>query len=140
MLELGPGVGSQLPRYDKSKITKVYGVEPCLHLHGALREEIKSNGLADIYEIVSCGIHDVEGLQKHGITRETIDTVLSVQVLCSVPDPDQVMRQLYATMKRGGQLIIYEHVRSNDSLSRIVQSKSCPLLKGNPEIMLSVQQ
>ena len=130
VLELGPGIGSQLPRYDKSKITKVYGVEPCLHLHGALREEIKSAGLADIYEIVSCGIHDVEGLRKHGITRETIDTVLSVQVLCSVPEPDQVMRQLYAMIKPGGQLIVYEHVRSSDSLSRVVQSKSCPSLQG----------
>ena len=139
VLELGPGIGSQLPRYDKTKITKVYGVEPCQHLHEALREKVKSSGLTDVYEIVTCGIQDVEGLQKHGVTREMIDTVLSVQVLCSVSDPDQVMRQLYAMMKPGGQFIVYEHVKSNDSLSRVVQSRFSPFLKRSSGIVLSVQ-
>ena len=123
MLELGPGIGSQLPRYDKSKITKVYGVEPCLHLHDALRKQVKESGLTDIYEILPCGIQDVMGLKRHGITLGSIDTVLSVQVLCSVPDPDEMMRRLYALMKPGGKLIVYEHVKSTDSVSMMVQSE-----------------
>ena len=129
MLELGPGIGSQLPRYDKSKVTKVYGVEPCLHLHDALRKQVKESGLTDIYEILPCGIEDVMGLKKHGVTLSSIDTVLSVQVLCSVPDPDEMMRRLYALMKPGGKLIVYEHVKSMDSVSMMVQSESfisCP--------------
>lgn len=124
MLELGPGIGSQLPRYDKSKVTKVYGVEPCLILHDALRKQVKESGLTDIYEIVPCGIEDVMGLKKHGISLGSVDTVLSVQVLCSVPEPDEMMRRLYALMKRGGKLIVYEHVKSKDSISMMVQSKS----------------
>ena len=124
VLELGPGIGSQLPRFDKSKITKIYGVEPCVHLHDALRRQVKECGLDDIYEIVPCGIEDVVGLKKHGITLGTIDTVLSVQVLCSVPDPDEMMRRLYALMTATGQLIVYEHVKSTDSLTGMVQSKS----------------
>ena len=123
VLELGPGIGSQLPRFDKSKITKVYGVEPCLHLHDALRRQIKECGLDDIYEIVPCGIEDVVELKKHGIALGTIDTVLSVQVLCSVPDPDEMMRRLYLLIKPAGQLIVYEHVKSTDSLTAMVQSR-----------------
>ena len=138
VLEIGPGIGSQLPRFDKSKITKVYGVEPCLHLHDALRRQIKESGLDDIYEIVPCGIEDVVELKKHGIALSMIDTVLSIQVLCSVPDPDEMMRRIYALMKPNGRLIVYEHVKSTDNLSVIVQSESfCPLhvIPGEAEIM-----
>ena len=124
VLELGPGIGSQLARYDKSKITKVYGVEPCSYLHEALRKQVKECGLDDIYEIVPCGIEDVTGLKKHGIRLGTFDSVLSVQVLCSVPDPNEIMRRIYALMKPSGQLIVYEHVKSTDSLTGMVQSKS----------------
>ncbi|KAL9036582.1 MAG: hypothetical protein Q9214_006068 [Letrouitia sp. 1 TL-2023] len=122
VLELGPGTGSQLPRYNASKITKVYGVEPTVALHKSLREQIKASGLTDVYEIVPCGIEDVIELKKHGIALETIDTVLSIQVLCSVPDPAEILRRLYALMRPGGQFIVYEHVKSKDMLSRIVQS------------------
>lgn len=102
----------------------MYGVEPCLHLHQALRKQVKESGLTDIYDIVPCGIEDDEELKKHGITLGSIDTVLSVQVLCSVPDPDEMMQRIYALMKAGGQLIVYEHVRSTDGLSRMVQGES----------------
>lgn len=90
---------------------------------------MKESGLTDIYEILPCGIEDVMGLKKHGVTLSSIDTVLSVQVLCSVPDPDEMMRRLYALMKPGGKLIVYEHVKSMDSVSMMVQSESfisCP--------------
>ena len=122
VLELGPGIGSQLPRYDKSKISKIYGVEPVTDLHKALREKIKASGLTDIYEIVPYGIEDVEALERHGIVPETIDTVLSVQVLCSVPEPDRVLKRLHAFMKPEGHFLVYEHVRSNDVLSWTVQN------------------
>ena len=123
ILELGPGIGSQLPRYNISKVTKIYGVEPNVDLHKSLRENIKTSGLIDVYEIVSCGLEDVVELKKHGIMLGSIDTILSVQVLCSVPDPNEILRRLYALLKPGGQLIVYEHVKSNDMISSVVQSK-----------------
>lgn len=124
VLELGPGIGSQLPRYDTSKITKIYGVEPNVDLHKSLRENIKTSGLIDVYEIIPCGVEDVVELKKHGIVLGNIDTILSVQVLCSVPDPNEMLRRLYALLRPGGQLIVYEHVKSKDLISSMVQSKS----------------
>ena len=122
ILELGPGIGSQLPRYNVSKITKVYGVEPNKALHKSLMEKIKACGLTDVYEIVPCGIENLIELEKHGIVLNSIDTILSIQVLCSVPDLEKTLRRLYALMKPGGQLAIYEHVKSTDVVSAIVQS------------------
>jgi SAM-dependent methyltransferase len=128
VLEIGPGIGSQLPRYNISKITKVYGVEPNIDLHESLREKVKASGLTDVYEIAPCGIEDVVELEKHGIALGSIDTVLSIQVLCSVPDPDEMLRRLYALMKPGGQLVVYEHVKSRDVVSVMVQSMFVPSL------------
>lgn len=122
VIELGPGMGSQIPRYKKSKVTKIYGIEPNANLHDALRTRIKNFGLDGVYEIVPYGIEDVSGLRKHGISLNSVDTVLSVQVLCSVPDPDEIMHRLHALLKPGGQFIVYEHVQSKDLLSRIVQN------------------
>ena len=122
IIELGPGTGNQLPRYHTSKLTKVYGLEPNTDLHDALQTRIKNSGLDDVYEIVPCGIEDVSGLRKHGISLNSADTVLSVQVLCSVPDPDEILHRLFALLKPGGQFILYEHVQSKDLLSRIFQS------------------
>jgi 2-polyprenyl-3-methyl-5-hydroxy-6-metoxy-1,4-benzoquinol methylase len=126
VLEIGPGIGSQLPRYSISKITKVYGVEPNIDLHKSLMENVKASGLTDVYEIAPCGIEDVVELEKQGIALGSIDTVLSIQVLCSVPDPDEMLRRLYALMKPGGQLIVYEHVKSKDVVSVMVQSMFVP--------------
>lgn len=126
VLELGPGLGSQLPRYDTSKITKIYGVEPNVDLQKSLRENVKASGLIDVYEIVPCGVEDVAELKRHGIVLDSIDTILSVQVLCSVPDANETLRRLYALLKPGGQLIVYEHVKSKDMISNVVQSKFRP--------------
>ena len=127
VLELGPGLGTQLPRYDLSKITKVYGVEPNKVLHKALMDKIKTSGLSDIYEIVPCGVENPVELERYGIVPNSVDTVLSIQVLCSVPDLEETTRRLYAFMKPGGQFIVYEHVRSTDVVSGIVQSTLLPL-------------
>ena len=97
-------------------------MEPNKALHGSLRRKIKACGLSDVYEIVPCGIEDVVELEKHGIVFGSIDTVLSIQVLCSVPDVEKTLRRLYALMKPGGRLVMYEHVRSTDVVSAIVQS------------------
>ena len=128
VLEIGPGIGSQLPRYNTSKITKVYGVEPNMDLHESLRERVKASGLTDVYEIVPYGVEDVVELEKYGITLGSIDTVLSIQVLCSVPDPEVMLRRLYALMKPGAQFVLYEHVKSKDEVSVMVQSMFISLL------------
>ncbi|MBI5506829.1 MAG: class I SAM-dependent methyltransferase [Deltaproteobacteria bacterium] len=40
------------------------------------------------------------------------DTVVTSCTLCSVPDPLRGLRELYRCLKPGGQLLMFEHVRS----------------------------
>ncbi|MCJ1393214.1 hypothetical protein MMC18_006086 [Xylographa bjoerkii] len=123
VVELGPGSGNQLPRLDISKIEKIYGVEPVVSLHPALRLSIKENKMNDIYNIVPCSIEDGTEMMRYGVIPGTIDTIISIQVLCSVPKPQETIQKLYQLLKPGGQLIIYEHVRNEDMVSRQIQSE-----------------
>lgn len=124
VVEIGPGGGSQLSRYDASKVTKIYGIEPNAGLHDQLRARVKEVKLDDIYTIVPCGIDDVSELEKYGISHESVDTMLTCQVLCSVPEPEKTLHHMYRLLKHGGTLIAYEHIRSRDFVSRTVQSAS----------------
>lgn len=94
------------------KITKAYGIEPCIDLHPTLKQSITDAGLEGKYEILSCG---AEELEKQGLERESFDTVVCCKVLCGVPRPENVLKELYGYLKPGGQILFYEHILNEDN-------------------------
>jgi SAM-dependent methyltransferase len=46
------------------------------------------------------------------VQRGSVDTIVTVQCLCSIPGPERVIRDLYPLLKPGGRWIVYEHVRT----------------------------
>jgi SAM-dependent methyltransferase len=80
-----------------------------------------SNSPSTVYTIVPIGIDGTLQLRDYGIEKESIDTLLVVQVLCCVSQPEETVRELYQLLKPGGQLIVYEHVKSEDRVSKLVQ-------------------
>ncbi|KAH8820860.1 S-adenosyl-L-methionine-dependent methyltransferase [Xylogone sp. PMI_703] len=110
ILDIGPGVGLWLDLFDKEKVTKIYGVEPNKDHHALLRENIKKAGLADVYEILGVGVEDLE---SQGIAPGSIDTVVTIQCLCSIPTPRKMIQSLAGYIKPGGKWIVYEHVKSH---------------------------
>ncbi|EMC98284.1 hypothetical protein BAUCODRAFT_121160 [Baudoinia panamericana UAMH 10762] len=112
-LDIGPGSGQWLylfARANNKDITKIYGVEPNRGMHKALRENAVAAGLSDVYEIIGCGAEELS--TKGGIQPNSIDTIITVQCLCSIPTPQRIIKELYPLLKPGGRWLVYEHVRT----------------------------
>lgn len=117
VLELGPGPGNQLHRFDMSRVDKIYGVEPNSRYQDGINAKLQKNGLQDKYKLIVTGIEDSDVLRKEGITEGSLDSVLSIQVLCAVRDPKAVMKEVWKLLKPGGKFIFWEHGWSRSSLT-----------------------
>jgi ubiquinone/menaquinone biosynthesis C-methylase UbiE len=117
-LDIGPGNGewlkllAQASKKNRST-TKIYGVEPNVDMHATLREKILRAGLENVYEILSCGAQDLIG--KKGLRPGSINTIFTLQWLCSVPGPEGIIASLAPLLKAGGKWIVHEHVRTEYS-------------------------
>ena len=124
VLDVGPGTGTQLPLLRSPAIKTIYGAEPCLGLHDELREKARLEGLAEKYRVLGCSVAAdelVPALTKEGLPvggaqgKETggggvFDSIICVRVLCSVPDLNRTVKDLYSLLRPGGKLLVVEHV------------------------------
>ncbi|KAK4140622.1 S-adenosyl-L-methionine-dependent methyltransferase [Dichotomopilus funicola] len=128
VLEIGPGSGMWVslftPRFlnpnaskDTPPITKIYGIEPNVGVHPLLRAQIAAAGLDtpspannnSTYEILPVGI---ESLASSGrVAPQSVDCIVTVLCLCSIPQPRENIAQLYGYLKPGGRWYVYEHVK-----------------------------
>ncbi|KAI1344875.1 methyltransferase domain-containing protein [Xylariaceae sp. FL0016] len=107
----------QKRRNARTPVTRVYGIEPSADQHPALRAAIARAGLDSIYRVVPVGVQDLSDPSRnpHAIARGSVDCIVSVLCLCSIPDPEVNVRELYSYLKPGGRWYVYEHVRCENS-------------------------
>lgn len=111
-----------------SGLTKIYGVEPNPTSAKALRERVQEVGLGEIYEVVPVGIESLsDPTAWSGTTIEpgSIDCIVSILCLCSIPDQEMNVKALYELLKPGGRWYVYEHVKARRAglLHSLYQSK-----------------
>lgn len=123
ILDVGPGAGHQVFRFSNpEKINSIYGAEPGVSMHTALRQRAEQAGLGEKYHVLNCEAK-LESLApallkaakfKPGDT--VFDEIVCIRVLCGVPEPDSVIEGLYSLLKPGGRMVVCEHViNSGDS-------------------------
>jgi SAM-dependent methyltransferase len=127
VLDIGPGSGQWVSLYSSTahKITKIYGVEPNIEHHAALRRKVEEAGLKGIYEILPVGAQDLASV---GLEEESVDTIVTLQTLCSCPGPQDVIKSLYPYLKKGGTWVVFEHVKtkySNDFVGYWQRKYNC---------------
>jgi len=122
VLELGPGPGNQIHRFDTTLVKYVYGVEPNAHFQDAIEAKLDEHGLRDTYRLIVCGVEDSDVLRGEGVTEGSLDAVLCIQVLCAVRDPKAVMREVWKLLKPGGKFIFWEHGWSRNRLTTMAQA------------------
>ncbi|KAF9322078.1 hypothetical protein BG006_002480 [Podila minutissima] len=94
-------------------ITKIYGVEPNPILAKALQMHVNDVGLQDIYHVIPVGIKSVndpsawDGKIKHG----SVNCILGILCLCSIPEPEKNIQMLYKLLKTGSHWFMNEHVK-----------------------------
>ncbi|KAH7383849.1 hypothetical protein BKA66DRAFT_397183, partial [Pyrenochaeta sp. MPI-SDFR-AT-0127] len=129
VMDIGPGLGYWVDLYGKADvpvakdgtesreiqkgIKKVYGVEPSLESHPSLRQRVKEAGLDGVYEILPVGIEAISKVSLDGTTtieKGTVDCIVSLLCLCSIPEPEKNTKELYEYLKKGGRWYLYEHV------------------------------
>jgi ubiquinone/menaquinone biosynthesis C-methylase UbiE len=59
------------------------------------------------------GVMDVQQLE---FADESFDTAVTACTFCSVPDPVRGLRELFRVLKPGGQLLMFEHMRSSNPM------------------------
>ena len=120
VLEIGPGTGPNLPYYPKD--IQWIGIEPNPHMHSYLQKQAEKLGLT-----IDLRIGNTEWLDAED---NSIDTVVSTLVLCSVPNIDYTLQAILRVLKPGGRFLFLEHVAApQGTVLRQLQRTISPIWK-----------
>ena len=119
ILEIGIGSGLNIPFYKKSKVEKIYGLDPSPELcemakQAAIKNEIDINFL-------------LNGAEEIKLASNSIDTVLLTYTLCTIPNPFDALREIKRVMKSDGRILFCEHGVAPDDKVIKWQNKINPL-------------
>jgi SAM-dependent methyltransferase len=124
VLEVGAGTGTNFAHYPAG-VTEVIAIEPERRLAEVARA---AAAVAPVPVIVSTA-----AIEEFS-TDQSFDAVVCSLVLCSVDDPDSVVRELYSMLKPGGELRYLEHVAGvglRGTLQKAADATVWPRLLGN---------
>jgi ubiquinone/menaquinone biosynthesis C-methylase UbiE len=105
ILEVGVGTGKNLDFYPRGK--KTTAIDFSLRMLNKARNKAKGKGLSvDLVEM------DVQDLR---FGDQTFDTIIATFVFCSVPDPIRGLQEIKRVCKKGGRIVLLEHVRPSSA-------------------------
>lgn len=87
------------------------------------------------------GIEQLPALMANGLAPASVDCVVSILTLCSVPDPTTSIPDFLKTfMKPGGSLVFFEHVSSDLADARRWQRRWAPYVSPSSSRPLLLSQ
>ena len=104
VVEVGVGTGANFHHYPPGVVVVGSDPEP-----GMIRRARKTARRAGANYTLYRGI-----AEELPFEDESVDTVVSTLVLCSVPDQATALAELRRVLRPGGKLLVLEHVRSDD--------------------------
>jgi ubiquinone/menaquinone biosynthesis C-methylase UbiE len=118
VLEIGPGTGCNF-RFLKPG-TKWIGIEPNAYMHDALRLRAGEYQIRAELRLASASGLDVADCSQ--------PAVISTLVLCSIPEADEILGEIFRVLEPGGFLVFLEHVAAErGTWRRRLQSVVSPI-------------
>ena len=120
VLEIGFGTGLNLSCYPEH-IKRIVTVDVNPRIDKLAQKRIQSSNIT-----VDCRILNGESLP---MADNTFDSVVSTFTLCSIPNVEQAMAEVYRVIKPGGKFFFVEHGLSNEPKVRVWQNRLTPIQK-----------
>ena len=121
VLEVGIGSGLNLPFYDKSKITKLWGLDPSEELH-KMASKVASEEDLEVDFILS-------GAEEIPLPDNCVDTVLLTYTMCTIPEVKLANEEIRRVLRSDGRMIFCEHGEAPDANVHKWQKRINPLWK-----------
>jgi ubiquinone/menaquinone biosynthesis C-methylase UbiE len=113
VLEIGAGTGANLPALQHAGVSRVTLLEPSPAMARHLRAAVADTGWSVPVEVIEA---PAEALP---VPDQSVDTVVSTLVLCTVPDPPRSLAEIHRVLRPGGTLLLLEHVVADGALHRV---------------------
>tara|TARA_B100001013_G_C24610409_1_gene442905 strand:- start:475 stop:1098 length:624 start_codon:yes stop_codon:yes gene_type:complete len=106
VLEVGIGSGLNLPFYDKSRVDKIWGLDPSKELNKMASKVASEEGLE-----VDFLISEAEDIP---LPDNEVDTVLITYTMCTITEVIRANEEMRRVLKPKGKMIFCEHGKSPD--------------------------
>lgn len=120
VLEIGVGIGANFEHYP-SAVTAVVAVEPSNGMN-TRAQRARDRAAVPVQLVAGDG-------QSLPFASGSFDTVLTLFVLCTIPDPDRTLSEARRVLKPGGTLLFMEHVSAPEPGLRRWQRRLEPVWK-----------
>lgn len=123
ILEVGFGTGMNFKYYNAD--SKITAIEPSVYMMSKAEKKIRNlpNPERFILKNIGCGDPEIEEMFQ----PESLDAVVCTLVLCTVPNPEQSIKNFFKWLKPGGKLVIMEHIKSHNRGVSKIQNSLNPL-------------
>lgn len=126
ILEIGAGTGNNMEYYSEG--TDLTFTDISADMIEKEKKRAEKLGIKAKFSVMPA--------EKLKFKNNTFDTVVATLVLCSVDDPVQALKEISRVCKKGGVIVLLEHVRSSNeyiaSFQRLLKPVSMNLFGCNP--------
>lgn len=113
---LWQGHGHTVNYLDKTRVSKYIAIEPNVLMHNEITMKANARGYTEedgTLLILPCGAEDVATILTALDEPNSVDTLISVLTLCTIPSPEEALTALVEDiLKPNGTFLFYEHVLS----------------------------
>ena len=114
VVEIGVGPGLNLQYYNLDTVNKVIGIDTSDELNKIAKKNANKVNLDIEFNLSSAESID--------LPTSSVDSVVCTFSLCSIPNPQKALKEIYRILKPGGKYYFCEHGISPDLSTRVFQN------------------